>query len=84
MPYFAEARAEARGLSLVPIESMLPAETAVVGQVAGGNEATLYVRLGNVLVRVTVVVPDGPAESSPARLPTRSSPNEPNCCGEQR
>ena len=62
MPYFAEARAEARGLSLVPSESTPPAETAVIGKVAEGNEATLYVRLGNVLVRVTVVVPDGPAD----------------------
>jgi hypothetical protein len=62
LPYFAEARAEARGLPLVSIESMPPGEAAVVGQVAEGNEATLYVRLGNVLLRVTAVVPDGPAE----------------------
>lgn len=62
LPYFAEARAEARGLSLVPIESMSPGEAAVVGQGAEGNEVTLYLRLGNVLVRVTAVVPDGPAE----------------------
>jgi hypothetical protein len=62
LPYFAEARAEARGLPLVSIESMPPGEAAVVGQGAEGNEATLYVRLGNVLLRVTAVVPDGPAE----------------------
>jgi hypothetical protein len=62
LPYFAEARAEARGLPLVPIESMPPGEAAVVGPGAEGNEATLYVRLGNVLLRVTAVVPDGPAE----------------------
>jgi hypothetical protein len=62
LPYFAEARAEARGLSLVPVESMPPGEAAVVGQGAEGNEATLYVRLGNVLLRVTAVVPDGSAE----------------------
>jgi hypothetical protein len=62
LPYFAEARAEARGLPLVPIESMPPGEAAVVGQGAEGNEATLYVHLGNVLLRVTAVVPDGPAE----------------------
>ena len=62
LPYFAEARAQARHLSLVPIESMPPGEAAVVGQGAEGNEATLYVRLGNVLLRVTAVVPDGPAD----------------------
>jgi hypothetical protein len=63
LPYFAEARSEARGHSVVPIELMRPDEAAVVGQGAEGNEATLYLRLGNVLVRVTAVVPDGPAES---------------------
>jgi hypothetical protein len=61
-PYLAEARAEARGLPLVLTESMAPGEAAVVGQGAEGNEATLFVRLGNVLLRVTAVVPDGPAE----------------------
>jgi hypothetical protein len=63
LPYFAEARAEARGLSLVPIESMPPGEASVFGLGAQGNEATLYVRLGNVLLRVTAVVPDGSPES---------------------
>jgi hypothetical protein len=62
LPYFAEARAQARGLSLVPNESTPPGEAAVVGQGAEGNEATLYVRLGTILLRVTAVVPDGPAE----------------------
>jgi hypothetical protein len=62
LPYFAAARAEVRGLSLVPIESMPPGEAAVVGQVAAGNEATFYVRMGNVLLRVTAVVAEGPAE----------------------
>jgi hypothetical protein len=62
LPYFAEARAEARGLLLVPIESLPPGEAAVVGQGTEGGEATLYLRLGNVLLRVTAVVPDGPAE----------------------
>ena len=42
---------------------MRPDEAAAVGQGAEGNEATLYLRLGNVLVRVTAVVPDGPPES---------------------
>ena len=46
----------------MPIESMPADEAEVVGQGAHGNEATLFVRLGNVLVRVTAVVPDGPAE----------------------
>jgi len=41
---------------------MPPGEAAVVGQGAEGNEATLFVRLGNVLLRITAVVPDGPAE----------------------
>jgi hypothetical protein len=63
LPYFAEARSEARGLSVVPIEPMQPDEAVVVGQRAEANEVTLYLRLGNVLVRVTAVVPDGPAES---------------------
>ena len=62
LPYFAAARAEARGLSLVPTESMPPDEAAVSGQGADGNEATIYMRLGNVLLRVTAVVPDGPAD----------------------
>ena len=62
LPYFAEARAEARGLSLAPVESMPPGEAAVVGQGAQGSETTLYIRLGNVLLRVTAVVPDGPAD----------------------
>lgn len=62
LPYFAESRAEARGFSVTPIESMPADEAEVVGQGAEGNEATLFVRLGNVLVRVTAVVPDGPAK----------------------
>jgi hypothetical protein len=62
LPYFAEARSEARSLSVVPVETMRPDEAAVAGQVAEGNEFTLFVRLGKVLVRVTVVGPDAPAE----------------------
>jgi hypothetical protein len=62
LPYFAEARAEARGFSLLPIASTPTGEAAVVGQGVEGNEATLYLRLGNVLLRVTAGVPDGPAE----------------------
>jgi hypothetical protein len=62
LPYFADARAEVRGLSVVPTESISPDESVVVGQAAEGNEATLFLRLGDVLVRVTAVVPDGPAE----------------------
>jgi hypothetical protein len=62
LPYFAEARAEAQGLSLVSNESTPAGEATVVGQVALGYEATYFVRLDNVLVRATAVVPDGPAE----------------------
>jgi hypothetical protein len=62
LPYFAEARAEARGLSVVPVEAIQPDEAVVVGQGAEGNEFTLFVRLGNVLVRVTAVTPDSSAE----------------------
>jgi hypothetical protein len=63
LPYFAEARSEARGLSVAPIEQMRTDEAAVVGQGAEGNEATLYLRLGDVLVRITAVVPHGSAEN---------------------
>jgi hypothetical protein len=63
LPYFAESRAEARGLSLISTESLPPGEAAVVGQGPEGNEATIYVRLDNVLARVTVIVSDGPAET---------------------
>jgi len=63
LPYFAESRAEARGLSLIPTESLPPGEAAVVVQGPECNEATLYVRLDNVLARVTAMMPDGPAET---------------------
>ncbi len=63
LPYFAESRAEARGLSLISTESLPPGEAAVVGQGPEGNEATIYVRLDNVLARVTVMASDGPAET---------------------
>jgi hypothetical protein len=78
LPYFAEARSEARGLSVVPIEPMQPDEAAVVGQGAEGHEATLYLRLGNGwcgsprwcrMVRLS---------TSPARWPTRSPTSVPN------
>jgi hypothetical protein len=62
LPYFAEARSEARGLSLLPTEPMRPDEAAVAGEGAEGNEFTLFVRLGNVLVRVTVVGAGATAE----------------------
>jgi hypothetical protein len=62
LPYVAEARAEARGLSLLPTEPMRRDEAAVVGEGEEGNEFTLFVRLANVLVRVTVVGPDATAE----------------------
>ena len=62
LPYFAEARAEARGLSMMPTEPMRPDEAAVAGEGVEGNEFTLFVRLGNVLVRVTVVGSEATAE----------------------
>ena len=62
LPYFAEARAGARGLSMMPTEPMRPDEAAVAGEGVEGNEFTLFVRLGNVLVRVTVVGSDATAE----------------------
>jgi hypothetical protein len=62
LPYFAEARSEARGLSLLPTEPIRPDEAAVAGQGAEGPEFTLFVRRGNLLVRVTVVGPEATAE----------------------
>ncbi len=58
LPYFAEARSEARGLSVVSIEAVRPDEAVVIGQGVEGNQFTLFVRLGNLLVRVTAVGPD--------------------------
>ena len=59
LPYFARSRAQVLGLTEVPVGTMDPDEAAVAGAVDGGQEATLYTLLGNVLVRVTVVVPHG-------------------------
>jgi hypothetical protein len=62
LPYFAEARSEARGLSVVSIEAVRPDEAVVIGQGVEGNQFTLFVRLGNLLVRVTAVGPDTAVE----------------------
>jgi hypothetical protein len=58
LPYFAEARSEARGLSVVSIEAVRPDEAVVIGQGVEGTQFTLFVRLGNLLVRVTAVGPN--------------------------
>jgi hypothetical protein len=61
-PYFSEARSEARDLTVMPTEPMRPDEAAVAGKGAEVSEFTLFVRLGNLLVRVTVVGPSATAE----------------------
>jgi hypothetical protein len=62
LPFFAEARSEARGLSVVSIGAVRPVEAVVIGQGVEGNQFTLFVRLGNLLVRVTAVGPDTAVE----------------------
>jgi hypothetical protein len=54
LPYFLDARAEALGLSEVPVPPARVDEAgAISGPVEGGQEATVYVRRGRDLFRIT-------------------------------
>jgi hypothetical protein len=56
IPYFAEGRATALGLEQVDVSLMGADEAAVTGLTADGYEATLYVRTGTTLIRVSAVM----------------------------
>jgi predicted metalloprotease len=55
MPYFVDARAEALGLHEVAGLFVGDEARAIQGPVAGGQEATLYVRVGDTLMRFTAI-----------------------------
>ena len=59
LSYFADGRAAVLRLQGVPFQGIGDSSTAVGGTVDGGNEYTLYVQQGNVLLRVTAVSPIG-------------------------
>jgi hypothetical protein len=55
LPYFAHGRAVLLGLQEGPVGFLRPCEAAVTGT----QEATRYLRIGDLLVRVTAVMPNG-------------------------
>ena len=59
LDYFADGRIAALGVSERPAEPLGDQARAVGGAVDGGAEATVYARLGAVLVRVSAVGPVG-------------------------
>ena len=59
VPYLAEARAGALGLDPIPVADIGDQVAAVAGEVAGGQEVSLYVQQGAVVARVTVVTAAG-------------------------
>ena len=59
VPYLAEARAVALGLDPIPVADIGDQVAAVAGEVAGGQEVSLYVQQGAVVARVTVVTAAG-------------------------
>ena len=54
LPYFAHGRAVMLNLQEGPVEFLRPCEAAV----SGAREATRYLRIGDLLVRVTAVMPN--------------------------
>jgi hypothetical protein len=61
LPYFLEARAEALGLSGATAPPARADEArAISGPVAGGHEATVYLRRGRDLLRITGIGADNP------------------------
>jgi len=54
LPYFAHGRAVMLDLQEGPVEFLRPCEAAV----SGAREATRYLRIGDLLVRVTAVMPN--------------------------
>jgi hypothetical protein len=59
LPFFANSRAMILGQAAMPAEQLKPNEAAIVGTVADGNEASLYIQHGDVVVRITVRVAEG-------------------------
>lgn len=59
LSYFAAGRALAVGLDPVPIGRIGDEVLAIGGRRDGGNEVTIYVRSGAILVRVSAVTPSG-------------------------
>jgi hypothetical protein len=59
LPYLADARREALGLESIAVGEVGDQAEAVGGAVAAGREASLYVRDGAVVARVTVVASTG-------------------------
>jgi hypothetical protein len=59
MSYFAAGRALMVGLSPVPLARVGDQVLAVGGATDGGNEVTIYLRLGTFLVRISAVAPVG-------------------------
>ena len=60
LPYFLEARARALNLHDVAGPHVGDEARAIGGPVEGGQEATLYVRVGDILLRLTAVGPGNP------------------------
>jgi hypothetical protein len=59
VPYLAEARAVALELDPIPVAGAGDQVAAVAGEVAGGQEVSLYIQQGAVVARVTVVTTAG-------------------------
>lgn len=59
LPYYADGRAVAVGLGEIPIAPIGDGARAVGGTVAAGQEATVYARRGDLLIRVSAVAPVG-------------------------
>lgn len=69
LPYFAHGRAVKLGQAEVPVALMRPDEAAVIGP----NEATRYVRVGVLLIRVTAVMPESDSAKVAAAVATTTA-----------
>lgn len=68
LPYFLDARAEGLGLREIGGPVVGDESRAIGGPVEGGQEATLYVRVGDALLRLTAVGPGNPMADIEALL----------------
>jgi len=81
LPYLAEASRIVSGFEPVAIAELGDKSEAIAGQVAGGRELSVYVQVGDVVARISVVTPTGdplPIAMTTARaLLGKTGENEP-------